>query len=376
MKKILLLLSLTIALDRASAFPFFDPFADRSGAGGSTYTVGSNLAGQTNGLGDVWNSIGDSFPGTHPLIAAGNLSYPNLPASSGNSVSFFPSTTGQQSARLNFNFAIPASTTRAYYSFKLKLTDISTVPTVATNNYFACFSDSGVAQVQRLGRAGTRVVVKKSGGGFVLGLARNDNSPTFTDYVYDTTVYNVNDTLFVVGSYDKIGGTTNVNLWVNPPASSFGSNAAPAATASAVTFTTANGDISANVAGFVISGQNFAAPSGIIDDVCIGTNWATVTGGPGIYLSPTNQTRNAGSNVTFTAAAFGDSLTYQWQKNGAPLSNGGNISGATTTSLTISSLLAGDAASYAMVASNSYAMATSAVATLTVNDPWITVATN
>src|SRR6478752_4894880 len=106
MKKLLLLFTLTLALHRASAFPFFDPFVDRSGAGGSTYTVGSDLGGQTNGLGDVWNNIGTGFPGTHPLIASGNLSYPSLPASSGNSVSFFPSTTGQQSVRLNFNYTI------------------------------------------------------------------------------------------------------------------------------------------------------------------------------------------------------------------------------------------------------------------------------
>src|SRR4249919_1367503 len=135
MKKILLLFGFALALERASALPFLDPFADRSGAGGTAYTVGSDLGGQSDGLGDIWNSIGTGFPGTHPLIAAGNLSYPNLPASSGNSVSFFPSTTGQQSVRLNFNYTITASTTRAYYSFKLKLTDISAVPTAATNNY-------------------------------------------------------------------------------------------------------------------------------------------------------------------------------------------------------------------------------------------------
>src|SRR3954463_13007071 len=117
MKKILLLFSLTIALDRASAFPFFDPFADQSAAGGTSYTVGSDLGGQSDGLGNIWNSIGTNFPGTHPLIASGNLSYAGLPASSGNSVSFFPQTTGQQSVRLDFKFSVTAGTTRAYYSF-------------------------------------------------------------------------------------------------------------------------------------------------------------------------------------------------------------------------------------------------------------------
>src|SRR6185369_9521219 len=112
---------------------------------------------------------------------------------------------GQESVRLNFNLTVP-STIRTYYSFKLKLTDISTVPTVATNNYFVAFSDGSVAQGARLARAGSRLVVKKSGAGFVLGIGRGD---TATDYVFDSNIYNVNDTVFVVGSYDKIGGTTN-----------------------------------------------------------------------------------------------------------------------------------------------------------------------
>ena len=45
-------------------------------------------------------------------------------------------------------------------------------------------------------------------------------------------------------------------------------------------------------------------------------------------------------------------LSYQWQKNGANLSNGGNIAGATSSSLTVSSVQISDAANYAVVVTN------------------------
>lgn len=59
----------------------------------------------------------------------------------------------------------------------------------------------------------------------------------------------------------------------------------------------------------------------------------------------------AGGKAIFRALVGGAlPITYQWQKNGTPLTDGGNISGATTATLTISSLSGGDAASYTLVA--------------------------
>ena len=52
--------------------------------------------------------------------------------------------------------------------------------------------------------------------------------------------------------------------------------------------------------------------------------------------------------VTLTVAATGTGLTYQWRKNGVPLQNGGNISGATSATLTISSLNASDVGIYSV----------------------------
>ena len=46
--------------------------------------------------------------------------------------------------------------------------------------------------------------------------------------------------------------------------------------------------------------------------------------------------------------ATGNNLTYQWRKNGRNLPNGGHISGATTSTLTISSFSDADAGIYSV----------------------------
>lgn len=75
----------------------------------------------------------------------------------------------------------------------------------------------------------------------------------------------------------------------------------------------------------------------------------------------------AGSNATFTVVADGTApLCYRWSFNGTNLANGGRISGATSSNLLITAVIAGDAGNYQVVVSNSISSMTSAVATLTV----------
>ena len=88
-----------------------------------------------------------------------------------------------------------------------------------------------------------------------------------------------------------------------------------------------------------------------------------------VVLSPINQTNYASTTATFKVTAIGpESLNYQWQKNSVNLANGGNISGATNSTLTIANVLDGDAANYDAVVSDAYSSVTSSTATLTVND--------
>lgn len=83
--------------------------------------------------------------------------------------------------------------------------------------------------------------------------------------------------------------------------------------------------------------------------------------GPSFSTQPSSQSSYVGGSVTFSATATGGTVTYQWRKNGA------NISGATSSTLTLNNLSAGDAGSYTVVASNADGTASSSVATLTVN---------
>lgn len=85
---------------------------------------------------------------------------------------------------------------------------------------------------------------------------------------------------------------------------------------------------------------------------------------PTLSVQPASQTVCAGGSVTFSVKATGTApLSYQWQKDGAP------ISGATGASYTIPAVTAAHAGSYRVVVSNKAGSVTSTPVTLTVNAP-------
>ena len=360
MKKFLALLSI-LALQRAVALPNYEPFANATGtAGGTSYAVGAALANQTNALLQGWGGLGSNFPGPEPLIANANLSYAPLPASSGNSVSFVGAT--NMGTRLDLQTNGASGT--FYYSYILQITNISAVPTTNANNPFAGFSDTAGSQPQQLGRLGTRVLTRQSGAGFVLGLGRNN---TISDFVYDTNVFNVNDVIFLVGSYDVGTGFTNVNLWINPPTNTFGTTNVPTPTLSAATYTSTGGALNGNgVRSFAIICQFATAPSGILDELRVEKNWGDVTGGAppspiSIVAQPTPRGAVAGDNVAFAVTVTGTSPIYQWRKNDVA------VPGGTLAALSISNVQAANAGTYTVAVSNLINAVTSAPVVLTVS---------
>jgi hypothetical protein len=345
---------------------FVDSFADSTTNGGTSYPVGGLLIHQINALGNEWFALTNTPapPATgFPLIVSGNLSYSGLPTPSGNSIQI-PPTVGVM-GRLTLGFT--TTTGSVYFSFLLKVTDLSAIDTSGTqNNFFAGFGDTTGNQNATLLRAATRVYTKRSGTGFVLGVARNSN--TTSQWVFDTTPRNTNDTLFVVGSYNYDNHTAN--LWINPLSSTFRAGTAPTPTITA----TQGADLNSNgVRAYVLGCRTNGPPGCIVDELRVGATWAFVTGGLEISVPPTNQTANAGGAATFSVSAIGSPpFTYQWRKNGVNLTNGFNIFGATNASLLISNVTTSDAASYSVRVADSFSSVTSSVATLTVNDPAIT----
>ena len=90
---------------------------------------------------------------------------------------------------------------------------------------------------------------------------------------------------------------------------------------------------------------------------------------PDITMPSQSQTNIAGATASLTVGATSlQPLTYQWQKNGTNLVDGGNIIGTETTNLIITGISDSDAAVYSIIVSNSNFGATNS-ATLTVIDP-------
>jgi hypothetical protein len=81
---------------------------------------------------------------------------------------------------------------------------------------------------------------------------------------------------------------------------------------------------------------------------------AAPAGNPPIITVPPQPTVAAdGSTARLTVTATGDNLTYQWRKNGRNIPNGGNISGATSSTLVIDDFSDTDAGVYSVAVFNS-----------------------
>jgi Immunoglobulin I-set domain len=116
----------------------------------------------------------------------------------------------------------------------------------------------------------------------------------------------------------------------------------------------------------------------------VGGRFITAGGKPSAYLArailpsaalqitdqPDSLSVAVGNQASFSVTATGTPpLSYQWRKNGTNLANGGNISGVTTTNLTLTNVQTNNAGNYTVVVTNAYGSVTSVVAMLTVTNP-------
>jgi hypothetical protein len=97
------------------------------------------------------------------------------------------------------------------------------------------------------------------------------------------------------------------------------------------------------------------------------TNGFTYGQQPFLVSGPTNQSVVFGAEVEFAVLAGGTSpLSYQWQFNGANLTDGGPITGSQSNVLEIANVVMDNAGSYAAVITDAYGSLTSVAVALTV----------
>jgi hypothetical protein len=93
----------------------------------------------------------------------------------------------------------------------------------------------------------------------------------------------------------------------------------------------------------------------------------TVMTPPAITSQPASQSVSVGANVAFVVSASGNPTpTYRWQKNGAALSDGGDIAGSESSTLSLSDVTSANVGSYVAIATNSIGSTSSNAASLTV----------
>lgn len=271
MTKPILYLALGIVSYSAYALPDYEPFSNATGSGGTSYTVGANLIGQTDAQGDSWVQAGTSGTGTQATIQSGDLTIAGLASSGGGASAAFGVSGAGASTRFDIGSA-PASGT-VYFSMAIDVT--STTGLTTSGLFFAGFNNSTGSQATQPTTVDARLYARSitgSPGDFNLGISKNGGAIS-----YDSPVETVGSTIFVVGSYTFNTVTSSddvVSLWVNPSSSTFG-----AATAPTPDVTDATGaDITlGEIQAFELRDGVSGVPSGDADDLRIATDWADVT---------------------------------------------------------------------------------------------------
>jgi len=211
---------------------------------GFAYDVGTKLEDALD-----WSGLNS---GVEPVISAGNLTVTGLESPTGNKVSWAPGNIREALASTN-----TYTSGTVYFSLAFQLTGL---PTSSTYSFGLSTGNTNY---------GATIWLQADGEDFKIGLSNRSNlTPNYT-----TASFEINQTIFLVGSYEFAeGSTTNISsLWVNPDSTSFAAASAPPPT-----LTATGGNDLTTISQFLLRGAS-GSPSGEMDELRIGTTWASVT---------------------------------------------------------------------------------------------------
>ena len=95
---------------------------------------------------------------------------------------------------------------------------------------------------------------------------------------------------------------------------------------------------------------------------------------PILLRQPASQNFAAGATVSFAVGATGsEPLSYQWEWDGAVLTDGWNIAGSASSQLTVGPEMVTNGGSYSVVVANPFGSVTSSIVTLTIPPPTLKI---
>lgn len=254
---------------------------------GFNYTLGTPLENQP-----PWTAfaMGDSI-----VVSAPNLSVKGLQNSVGRSISF-------DAAGADYFRAYAPMNSSAWYSLAFRVTALGALDAV-NGGPFCAFGNL----VDNFPVA--FCWLRANGAGYQIGLS---NDPFPNSVVWDPTVRALSSTNFIVGNYAFKGGLNNdvSKLLINPDFVTFGSGLVPQASLSVTNVNIS--DLTSGIdrfALFQLSAQE--TPFLIVDEVRVGTNYASVTppfGGSIVRVLNEQNSSEGGTNGVFELNAFGNNF--------------------------------------------------------------------
>lgn len=184
-----------------------------------------------------------------------------------------------------------------------------------------------------------------------------------------TLVASLANTNVVAGTFSTGGSGNTINIAALPVVTSL------PASIRVVKYTTASGLVDGNNVLTTLSAvlPAVSSPEGYLTNIVASNSvYLVITNmvlTPVITQQPAPDSAYAGFKAHFAvqlAVTNSQGLSYRWRKAGTPMSDGGNIAGATTPVLRISNVSAGDATNYDVVITNISGSVTSTIAGLTV----------
>lgn len=264
------------------------------------YPVGTDIATTAN-----WENFSGS---DNPIdVTAGSLTYSGFADPTGNSINMVA---GFQDDRLLFT---EVTTGTVYASFLMQVNSIADITDTTDGGYFAIFGSTTNSFRSRLWVKPTV-----------------DNTSTTVDFAYTNgssgsgfgQSQNLNSVVLVVMSYNV--DTGEMNAWINPDASSFEAGSAPTAD-----FTDTDGSPTSIDRIMLRQDSTGETPDMTIDELRVGTTWASVTPSGSVNTDPTLVINSPSNGQVFDASTTEVPVTVTLENFTLSGDAGGGVSDGT-----------------------------------------------